>query len=149
MDKTNGAAEAAEERDTQAEIRRLREEAEAARQEAAADRRRLKERLYRELLRETGVAEKRMDAILRVTDLDAVGMKDGRLTERAGLAAEIRREWADFIGVCKTRGAQVETPPETRGPSLTRAEIAAIRDGSERRRAIAENAALFGLDTMD
>ena len=149
MDKTNGAAEAAEMRDGQAEIRRLREVAEAGRREAAADRRRLKERLYRELLRETGVAEKRMDAILRVTDLDAFGLEDGTLTERAGLAEAIRREWADFIAVKETRGAKVETPPQAQGPVLTRAQIAAIRDGGERRKAIAENAALFGLETMN
>ena len=113
------------------------------------DRAALKGRLYRELLRGAGVDEKRIGAILRVTDLDGMTVRDGRLEEEERLTADILREWADFIGVTKTRGALVETPPTAGRPARTRAEIEAIRDGGERRRAIAENAALFGLEVAD
>ena len=113
------------------------------------DRAALKGRLYRELLRGAGVDEKRIGAILRVTDLDGMTVRDGRLEEEERLTADIRREGADFIGVTKTRGALVETPPAAGRPARTRAEIEAIRDGGERRRAIAENAALFGLEVAD
>ena len=132
--------------EAETELHRLREELEEAKRAARADRAALKGRLYRELLRGAGVDEKRIGAILRVTDLDGMTVRDGRLEEEERLTADIRREWADFIGVTKTRGALVETPPAAGRPARTRAEIEAIRDGGERRRAIAENAALFGLE---
>lgn len=53
--------------------------------------------LYRELLEDEGVDERRVDSVMRVTDLSQVEVEDGHLKDEEGLRASIRKEWADFI----------------------------------------------------
>lgn len=53
--------------------------------------------LYRELLEQEGVDERRIDSVMRVTDLSDVVVEDGRLKDEDGLRANIHKEWADFI----------------------------------------------------
>lgn len=76
-----------------------------------------KESAYRELLKATGVSEKRIDAILRVTDLEAMEMADGALKDADKLTETIKTEWADFIGTTGTQGAPTQTPPPGAGGS--------------------------------
>ena len=72
-----------------------------------------KARLYRELAKKAGVNEKRIDAIMKVTNLDAVKLeKDGNaLADADKLEASIKTEWADFLTTNETRGADAATPP--------------------------------------
>ena len=104
-----------------------------------------KEEAYRVLLKEVGVSDKRIDAILRVTDLDTATLNDdGKFENASELKKGIKEEWADFIVTTGAKGAETPTPPSGGGKSYKdKAEIMAIKDTAERQRAIAENLNLF------
>lgn len=72
-----------------------------------------KARLYRELAKKAGVIEKRIDAIMKVTDLKTLKLaKDGAALEDADkLEAAIKTEWSDFIPATEEHGAGTSTPP--------------------------------------
>lgn len=101
---------------------------------------------YKELLKEAGVSEKRIAAVLRVSDVDGVELdKDGKIKGADKLMESIKSEWADFITADVTTGANTPTPPANNGKSSkTKDEIMAIKDDHERQVAIAENHELFG-----
>lgn len=105
-----------------------------------------KEKLYTELLKEAGVNEKRIAAVLRVSDLDKVEIdENGKLKDSADLTKSIKEEWADFITTTETKGAKVSNPPAGGSvKTLTKDEIMKIKDTGERQKAIAENHELFG-----
>ena len=68
---------------------------------------------YRKLLTEEKISEKRLDAILRVTDLSAMKLtKDGTLEGEAKLRESIKTDWAEFITKKEERGAGVDNPPD-------------------------------------
>lgn len=71
-----------------------------------------KKQLYKALLKEAGVDEKRIDAILKVTDVSKMEIKDGKLDKAEELKNSIKTEWAGFIGKEITKGAGVDNPPE-------------------------------------
>lgn len=66
---------------------------------------------YRELLKSAGVSEKRIDSILKVSDIDAVELEDGKVKDAEKLTETIKTEWADFIVATQTQGAQTPNPP--------------------------------------
>ena len=67
---------------------------------------------YRDLLKETGVSEKRLDTVLKVADLSNVKLdKDGKITEAEKLKESIKTEWADFITTEGSKGADPASPP--------------------------------------
>lgn len=71
---------------------------------------------YRELLKETGVSEKRISAVLRVSDIDKLEFgDDGKLKDTDKLKQDIKTEWAEFIGQESKKGASTETPPDGSG----------------------------------
>lgn len=72
-----------------------------------------KARLYRAILAEAGIDQKRLDAIMRVTDLDGIEVADGKIADEEAVRARVAEEWAAFIPQIEERGAQVATPPQT------------------------------------
>ena len=83
-----------------------------------------KRSLYRELLRECGVDAKRIDSVMKVADIDAAKVKDGKIENVEDLTKSIKAEWSDFIATDSTRGANVQTPPQGKGGTkMTREEI--------------------------
>lgn len=70
-----------------------------------------KAQAYRAMLAKTGVDPKRIDAIMRVTDLSKVEMEDGSLKESGKLEEAAKKEWADFIVKTKTEGSNPANPP--------------------------------------
>lgn len=98
-----------------------------------------KSSLYRSMLREAGVDEKRIDAILKVTDLGEISVKDGAIQDPDTVKQAIADEWGGFITQTSTQGAKVDEPPANAGVKMTRDEIMAIKDTSARQKAIAEN----------
>lgn len=72
-----------------------------------------KAQLYRKLLVEQGVDARRIDSIMRVTDLSGISVKDGQIEDADKLSESIRDTWADFIGTVKTKTSSVDTPPAT------------------------------------
>lgn len=110
-----------------------------------------KEAAFRNLLKESGVAEKRFDSILKVTSLDEIELdEDGKIKDEDGKFAEnVKNEWADFIVSKQVKGADVANPPANNGGNtLTKEEILSIKDGVERRKAMADNPELFGIATQ-
>lgn len=71
--------------------------------------------LYRKLLADQGVDPKRIDTVLKVSDLSGVTVKDGAIEGADELAESIKSDWADFIAVKNTQGAVVPKPPKGEG----------------------------------
>lgn len=75
-----------------------------------------KESAYRKLLLDTGISEKRIDSILKVTRLDDIGIgEDGQILDADTIAESIKSEWSDFITTSETSGATTTTPPTNNG----------------------------------
>lgn len=115
-------------------------------QQAAKETHAKKEEAYRNLLKEAGVSEKRIDAVLRVSDVDSIEFDDdGKVVDSAKLKKAIAEEWSDFVVKEDTQGANTATPPTGNGKVYkSKDEIMAIKDTNERQKAIAENHELFG-----
>ena len=106
-----------------------------------------KETAYRKLLKDAGVTEKRLDAVLRVSDFDGIEFdSDGKIKDADKLTESIKKEWADFIPQTSQQGAPAQNPPSTTtGKTMTKDEILKITDTAARQKAIAENHELFGI----
>lgn len=104
-----------------------------------------KEAAYRALLKEVGISDKRLDSVLKVSDLSGVKLdKDGKIEDASELKKSIKEEWSDFIVKTGEKGADPANPPSGGGTSYkSKKEIMAIKDASERQKAIAENINLF------
>ena len=71
-----------------------------------------KQTAYRKLLKDAGVNEKRLDAILKVSVLDNIELEeDGSIKDANKVKVSIKTEWADFIVTEGAKGADVKTPP--------------------------------------
>lgn len=100
---------------------------------------------YRKLLAGEGIGEKRLDSIIKVTDLSKLKLdKDGNLEKIDELKKAINDEWGEFKTTVTEKGATVEKPPQIGKATKTKEEIFSIKDAAERQRAIAENHELFG-----
>ena len=100
---------------------------------------------YRKMLIGEGISEKRIDAIMKVTDFKNMKRdKDGNLDNADALKKTIAEEWGDFKTTVTQKGAEVSKPPQTGKATKTKDEIMAIKDTAERQKAIAENHELFG-----
>ena len=80
---------------------------------------------YTDLLKAANVDEKRIDAILRVTDLKDLKLDEsGKLIDADKISEGIKSEWSAFITSTNTKGTNVETPPVNQNnPTITKAEI--------------------------
>ena len=108
-----------------------------------------KETAYRELLKAAGVSEKRISAVVKVTDIDSVELdKDGKIKDADKRTEFVKTEWSDFIETTTTKGANTANPPANngKGNGKTKEEILAIKDGAIRRQEMAANPHLFGLE---
>lgn len=105
-----------------------------------------KEQAYKSLLQEAGVSEKRVDAVLKVSDIDSLEFnEDGSVKDADNLKKGIETEWADFIVRKETQGTHTSTPPQGSGKVYkSKEEIMSIKDTRERQQAISENHELFG-----
>lgn len=106
-----------------------------------------KEEAYKALLKEAGVSEKRLSAVMKVTDLKDFELdEEGKPKEKDKYLASIKEEWSDFIQSTHKEGAGTSTPPTNGGKTtMTKEEIRAISDPIARQKAMAENPSLFGL----
>lgn len=78
----------------------------------------VKEKAYRQLLQETGISEKAIDKIIKVTDLSGVEVDDkNNVKDKTEIIKNIKTEWSDFIITQKERGADVANPPSNIGGS--------------------------------
>lgn len=80
--------------------------------QTAKETRSAKEKAYTELLKAAGIPEKRIAAVLKVTDLDSFELNDNGAAKNADkLTDSIKIEWADFIPTTTQTGANTATPP--------------------------------------
>ena len=112
-----------------------------------------KEKAYRKLLKDIGIPDKRIDAVMKVSgeriskiELDEQGeIKDGDKEKD-----NLKKEWSDFIPTTRTEGAPSPNPPSNTGKgTMTKEQIRAIEDPIARQKAMLENGELFGLATSD
>ena len=80
-------------------------------EKAAAEKR----SLYRELLKSAGVDPKRIETVLKVSDLENVTVKDGAIEDADKLTEGIKADWADFIPTTTVKGADVAHAPQGAG----------------------------------
>lgn len=104
-----------------------------------------KSKAYKELLKEAGISDKRIEAVLKVSDVDAIEFDDeGNVKDKDDILKSIKEEWSDFITKADVKGAETETPPaNTGGQTMTKEDIMKIKDTSERQKAIKEHIELF------
>lgn len=104
----------------------------------------VKEDAYKALLKEAGVNEKRIAAVLKVSDIDGVELdKDGKIKGSDKLIESIKEEWSDFIVTQGQQGAPTVTPPANTGGKMSKDDILAIKDTATRQKAMLENKELF------
>ena len=75
-----------------------------------------KTQAYKELLKQAGVSDKRIDSILKVTAIDEIELDD---------EGNIKSEWSEFIVTESTKGAGTENPPRnvSGNNKMTKADI--------------------------
>lgn len=71
---------------------------------------------YKALLKEAGISEKRIDAVLKVSDISKIELDaDGKIKDSKTVIDGIKSEWADFIVTEGKKGADTATPPANDG----------------------------------
>lgn len=104
-----------------------------------------KKTAYRDILQSIGVSPKRLDAVLRLANLDSVQFdENGALANEDDLKKTAAEEWSDYIVTESSVGAETEKPPQSNGGKMSKEDILKIKDTSLRQKAIAENHELFG-----
>ena len=108
-----------------------------------------KEAVVRELCKDVGLSEKGTALALKYTNLDTIELgSDGKPTNGAAVKEALLSDWGDYKETRNQTGADVKNPPNGGGgnPSgMTKEQILAIKDGTARRQAMAENPTMFGL----
>jgi hypothetical protein len=101
---------------------------------------------FKKLLQDIGISEKRIDAVVRVSDIESINLDaEGNIEGVDDLKKSLASEWEDFIVKSSTKGADTTTPPANNGGAgkKTKEEIMAIKDTVERQQAMLENKELF------
>lgn len=99
---------------------------------------------YRALLKKAGIAEKRIDSVLKVSSVDDLQIDEsGTVKGEEELMETIKKEWSDFIVSEEVQGVKTPTPPSSAPAKMTKEDIMKIKDTSERQKAILENIDLF------
>lgn len=106
-----------------------------------------KTKAYRQILKDAGIADKRIDTVIKASPdkIEALEFdEEGKVKGAEELHEKLQDEWSDFIVRTSTQGAAPETPPTSTGAGgMSKAEILAIKNPHERHKAIAENMSLF------
>lgn len=103
-----------------------------------------KEEAYKALLKECGVADKRIASVTRVADLNSIELdENGKIKDADALKKSIKEEWADFIPTEGTKGASVNNPPSNGGGKMSKEDILNIKDTAQRQQAMLDNKDMF------
>lgn len=106
-----------------------------------------KEAAFKAMLKEIGISDKRIDSVIKVSDINSIELDDnGTIKDGETMKSNLKTEWADFIPTTKTEGAPSANPPANTGKgTMTKEQIRAISDPIARQKAMLENPSLFGL----
>ena len=91
-----------------------------------------KAQAYRGMLMAAGIDPKRIDAIMRVTDLSQVEMEDGKLKDTEKLQESAKQEWSDFVVKSNTQGSNPANPPTKPSPNVEGGDPEVARRMQER-----------------
>lgn len=115
---------------------------------------RAKTEAFKNVLKDVGISDKRIDAVLKVSEDAINGIefdKDGKVKGLEDLKKSVKDEWSAFVVKTEERGTDTAEPPtNTGGGGMTKADIYKKDDKgryvlstAERQKAIAENPDLF------
>lgn len=93
---------------------------------------------YRELIVKAGVDSKRVDSVLKVSDLSEIKVKDGAIEGADDLVESIKEDWADFIPTTQKVGANAPNPPKNDGGAKKLEDITKMQDPFARQEALAK-----------
>lgn len=93
---------------------------------------------YRELIVKAGVDSKRVDSVLKVSDLSEIKVKDGAIEGADDLVKSIKEDWADFIPTTQKVGANAPNPPKDDGGVKKLEDITKMQDPVARQEALAK-----------
>lgn len=93
---------------------------------------------YRELIVKAGVDSKRVDSVLKVSDLSEIKVKDGAIEGADDLVKSIKEDWADFIPTTQKVGANAPNPPKDHGGVKKLEDITKMQDPVARQEALAK-----------
>jgi hypothetical protein len=114
---------------------------------SAKETRTAKEKAFTDVLKGLNISDKWHARIIRGEDFGAIELnKDGTIKGADKLTERIKEEWGDTIGTQVEKGYNTPNPPANNGgKTMTKADILAITDTSERQKAMKEHAELFGI----
>ena len=71
--------------------------------------------LYKELLKEAGISEKRIDTVLRVSgaEIDKLEVVENKIKDADKLKEALKKEWSDFVTTTEVQGTNPQNPPKT------------------------------------
>lgn len=106
-----------------------------------------KETAYREILKDANLSDDGIKKALKYAEWDKIDLDDdGKIKESKNHIKTAQEEWSAYVVKESTSGATVSKPPTgSAGKSFkSKEEIMAIKDITERQKAISENHELFG-----
>ena len=105
-----------------------------------------KESAFRNILKDIGIPDKRIDSVVKVSDINGIELDGEGIKDVETLKESLKKEWSDFITTTKVEGVNSANPPSNAGKTtMTKEQIRAIPDASARQKAMLENPTLFGL----
>lgn len=105
-----------------------------------------KESAFRHILKDIGIPEKRIDSVVKVSDIKGIELTEDGIKDEESLKESLKKEWSDFIATTKVEGANSANPPTNTGKTtMTKEQIRAISDPVARQKAMLDNPTLFGL----
>ena len=93
---------------------------------------------YRELIVKAGVDSKRVDSVLKVSDLSEIKVKDGAIEGADDLVKSIKEDWAEFIPTTQKVGTNPPNPPKNDGGAKKLEDITKMQDPVARQEALAK-----------
>lgn len=103
-----------------------------------------KESAFRHVLKDIGIPDKRIDSVMKVSDINGIELTEEGIKDEDTLKAKLKEEWSDFIATKSTEGVPSANPPSNTGKTtMTKEQIRAISDPVARQKAMVENASLF------
>lgn len=103
-----------------------------------------KESAFRHVLKDIGIPDKRIDSVIKVSDINGIELTEEGIKDEDTLKAKLKEEWSDFIATKSTEGVPSANPPSNTGKTtMTKEQIRAISDPVARQKAMMENSSLF------
>ena len=109
---------------------------------------RAKQTAYRKLAKAAELTDRGIEKAVKYANWDEIQLdKDGKIKDADKHTETVKTEWADFVEITSTQGANTANPPANtgKGTTKTKEEIMAIKDTATRQAEIAKNPSLFGI----